>query len=183
MKNKKQTLNEEISQMKRMMGKLMNEGFLDGDKVFDHFSSDQDIRDAILEKLEEESRDQDELDEFNNFWENNDEDVMEEYEMAGGNNSMNAADAAAQFIIDSVRNDSPDKEQEIKEDFINKGSGTSIRLVEVEYEGTKMKAVAIGYSYGPYFQEDYFILDDYPHKNSDFNNLRQIDPSELINKS
>lgn len=103
MKKKKLTLNEEISQMKRMMGKLLNEGFYDGDKVFDHFGSMDDIYDAINEKLEEAAEDEDELNEFKGFFEVNENDVMQEYEMAGGNNSMNASDAAAKFIIDQVR--------------------------------------------------------------------------------
>jgi hypothetical protein len=68
----------------------------------------------------------------------------------------------------------------INEDFINKGSKTSTRLVEVDYNGKKMNAVAIGYANGPYFKEIYYILNDVQFENTDFTNIREIDASELI---
>jgi hypothetical protein len=68
----------------------------------------------------------------------------------------------------------------LKEDVVNKGSKTSTRLVEVDYNGKKMKAVAIGYATGPYFKEVYYLLDDIQYENSDFNNVKEIDGSDLI---
>ena len=68
----------------------------------------------------------------------------------------------------------------LKEDVVNKGSKTSTRLVEVDYNGKKMKAVAIGYASGPYFKEVYYLLDDIQYENSDFNNVKEIDGSDLI---
>lgn len=68
----------------------------------------------------------------------------------------------------------------IKEDVSNKGSKTSMRLVEVDYDGKKMKAIAVGYASGPYFKEVYYTLNDVPFENSDFDNVEVIDPSKLV---
>jgi hypothetical protein len=68
----------------------------------------------------------------------------------------------------------------LKEDVVNKSSKTSTRLVEVDYNGKKMKAVAIGYASGPYFKEVYYLMDDIQYENSDFDNVREIDGSDLI---
>jgi hypothetical protein len=68
----------------------------------------------------------------------------------------------------------------LKEDVVNKGSKTSTRLVEVDYNGEKMKALAIGYNSGPYFKEIYYLLDDIQYENSDFDDIKEIDGSDLI---
>lgn len=68
----------------------------------------------------------------------------------------------------------------IKEDVVNKNIKTSTRLVEVNYNGKKMNAVAIGYASGPYFKEVYYLLDEVQYENSDFNDVKEIDGSELI---
>jgi len=68
----------------------------------------------------------------------------------------------------------------LKEDVVNKSSKTSTRLVEVEYNGEKMKAVAIGYGSGPYFKEVYYLLDDIQYENNYFDNITEIDGSDLI---
>jgi hypothetical protein len=68
----------------------------------------------------------------------------------------------------------------LTEDVVNKGSETSTRLVEVDYDGEKMKAVAIGYASGSYFKEIYYLLDDIQYENTDFNNIKGIDGSDLI---
>lgn len=68
----------------------------------------------------------------------------------------------------------------LKEDIINKGVKTSTRLVQVDYEGKKMNAVAIGYASGPYFKEVYYLLDDIQYDNNDFNNIKEINVSDLI---
>jgi CRISPR/Cas system CSM-associated protein Csm5 (group 7 of RAMP superfamily) len=68
----------------------------------------------------------------------------------------------------------------LKEDVVNKSSKTSTRLVEVEYNGEKMKAVAIGYGSGPYFKEVYYLLDDIQYENNYFDNVKEIDGSDLI---
>ena len=43
-----------------------------------------------------------------------------------------------------------------------------------------MKAVAIGYASGPYFKEVYYLLDDTQFQNNDFDNVIEIDGSNLI---
>jgi len=63
---------------------------------------------------------------------------------------------------------------------INKNSKTSIRLVEVDYSGEKMKAVAIGYASGPFFKEVYYLLNNTQFQNDDFDNVIEIDGSNLI---
>jgi hypothetical protein len=68
----------------------------------------------------------------------------------------------------------------LKEDVVNKDSKTSTRLVEVDYNGKKMNAVAIGYASGPYFKEVYYLLDDIQYENNDFDNVKEIDGSDLI---
>lgn len=68
----------------------------------------------------------------------------------------------------------------LKEDVVNKNSKTSTRLVQVEYNGKKMNAVAIGYSYGSYFKEVYYLLDEIQYENSDFNDVKEIDGLDLI---
>ena len=68
----------------------------------------------------------------------------------------------------------------LKEDIINKGVKTSTRLVQVDYEGKKMNAVAIGYASGPYFKEVYYLLGDIQYDNNDFNNIKEINVSDLI---
>lgn len=68
----------------------------------------------------------------------------------------------------------------LKEDVVNKNSETSTRLVQVDYNGKKMKAVAIGYASGPYFKEVYYLLDEIQYENSDFNDVKEIDGSDLI---
>jgi len=68
----------------------------------------------------------------------------------------------------------------LKEDVVNKGTKTSTRLVEVDYNGQKMKAVAIGYGSGPYFKEVYYLLDEIQYENDYFDNIKEIDPSDLI---
>lgn len=68
----------------------------------------------------------------------------------------------------------------LKGDVVNKNSKTSTRLVQVDYNGKKMKAVAIGYASGPYFKEVYYLLDEIQYENSDFNDVKEIDGSDLI---
>jgi hypothetical protein len=65
---------------------------------------------------------------------------------------------------------------------INKNSNTNLRLVNVNYGGKNMKAVAIGFSSGPYYKEVYHLIDDNQFDNSDFDNVEPLDPSELILK-
>jgi hypothetical protein len=43
-----------------------------------------------------------------------------------------------------------------------------------------MKAVAIGYGSGPYFKEVYYLLDEIQYENDYFDNIKEIDPSDLI---
>jgi hypothetical protein len=43
-----------------------------------------------------------------------------------------------------------------------------------------MKALAIGYNSGPYFKEIYYLLDDIQYENSDFDDIKEIDGSDLI---
>lgn len=69
----------------------------------------------------------------------------------------------------------------LNEDVVNKNNKTSTRLVEVDYSGKKLKAVAIGYASGPFFKEVYYLLDDIQYENSDFDSVKGIDGSELIN--
>ena len=69
----------------------------------------------------------------------------------------------------------------IKEnEVINKNSKTNIRLVNVNYGGKNMKAIAIGFASGPYYKEVYHLIDDNQYVNSDFDNVEPLDPSELI---
>jgi len=68
----------------------------------------------------------------------------------------------------------------LKEDVVNKDNKTSTRLVEVDYNGKKMNAVAIGYASRPYFKEVYYLLDDIQYENDDFDNVKEIDGSDLI---
>lgn len=70
----------------------------------------------------------------------------------------------------------------LKENLTNKGSETSTRLVEVEYNGEKMTAVAIGFASGPYFKEFYYILDDIQYDNKDFDKVIEIDPMDIITR-
>ena len=68
----------------------------------------------------------------------------------------------------------------LKEDVVNKNSKTSTRLVQVDYNGKKMNAVAIGYASGPYFKEVYHLLDEIQYENSDFDDVKEIDGSDLV---
>jgi hypothetical protein len=63
---------------------------------------------------------------------------------------------------------------------INKGSKTSTRLVEIDYGGKKMKAVAIGFASGTFFREVYYLIDEVQYENSDFNEVKEIKGSDLL---
>jgi len=66
------------------------------------------------------------------------------------------------------------------EDAMNKNTNTSLRTVLVTYEGKEMKALAIGYGSGPYFVEKYYILEDTPYDTTDFDDVKEINPEEII---
>ena len=67
------------------------------------------------------------------------------------------------------------------ENYINKNSDFSLRLVEVVYNGKTMKAVAIGFAEGPYFKEVYSLIDDsITFEASNFDEIKALDPSKII---
>jgi len=68
----------------------------------------------------------------------------------------------------------------LKEDIVNKESKTSTRLVKVKYNDKEMNAVAIGYASGPYFKEVYYLLDDIQYENNNFDDVKEIDGSDLV---
>lgn len=66
------------------------------------------------------------------------------------------------------------------EEVMNNNSNISLRTVLVTYEGKPMNALAIGYASGPYFMEKYYILEDIPYDSSDFEEIEEIKPEEII---
>jgi len=71
--------------------------------------------------------------------------------------------------------------KKFNENVLNKNSDTALKIVEVDYNGKKMKAISIGFASGPYYTEKYFLLDsEEGFDNPDFDSVTQIDPKDLL---
>jgi hypothetical protein len=69
----------------------------------------------------------------------------------------------------------------LKEDIINSDSKSTIRIVDVEYEGFKHKALAVGYASGPYYKEIYYLLDN-KFEYEDFSRVEEASIDSLLYK-